>query len=767
MSDNFFRYIEYALKLDFGKKIETASATELYNSIGKAFNAVCADFPQSENEKRAAYFSAEFLIGKLTKSNLYNLGLLEKTEKMLNEHGRSLNEFETFDDLALGNGGLGRLAACFLDSAASIDVPLDGYGIRYRYGYFRQKIENDAQKEEADDWLKFTDAFGVRKDEDAVEVSFRNEKVKAVPYIYYIPGYENNRINKLCLFQAEAVDEFEYEVFDRGDRNEAFNSMISAMTVSANLYPNDNMESGKILRLKQQYFFTSAALQLIIKKHIDSGKDIHSLPEHAVIQLNDTHPTIAIPELIRLIMNLGEDFDAAFAVAQKIFAYTNHTVLAEALEKWDEKLFLKVVPDAYDIIKLIDEKLRFELKTLNIKPDKYLIINDGTVHMANLACYVAFSVNGVAKLHTDIIKSDTLNQWYQLYPKKFNNKTNGVTQRRWLALSNPELTDYISELIGENYMDNFTDIKKLEKYADDPEVMRRLFEIRYENKKRLCNYIYQNEHIKLDPDFIFCTQVKRLHEYKRQLMNILSVIHIYLSLKNGEIEKINPTVFIIGAKAAPGYKLAKRIIEFISVVSHKINADEKTNSMLKVVFVANYNVSCAEKIIPATDISEQISLAGKEASGTSNMKFMMNGAVTLGTYDGANIEIVRNAGEENNYIFGLRENEVREQIKIYDPLSEYEGNKFVKRAVGTLIDATFLDDNDEPFNDIFDSLVDEDRYMVMKDLPDYIEKKLKAISDYSDRQAFFRKSLMNTANSADFSSDRTVREYAEDIWFKD
>lgn len=767
MTEKFFDYIKSALKLNFGKSIESASATELYNSIGKAFNAVCADFPQKENEKRAAYFSAEFLVGKLTKSNLYNLGLLEKTEKMLNEHGRSLDEFENFDDLALGNGGLGRLAACFLDSAASINIPLDGYGIRYRYGYFRQVTENNEQKEEADDWLKFTDAFGMRKDEDTVEVCFRNEKIKAVPYIYYIPGYENNRINRLCLFQAEAIQEFEYEIFDRGDRSEAFGSMISAMTVSANLYPNDNSESGKILRLKQQYFFTSAALQLIIKKHIDSGKDIRSLPDCAVIQLNDTHPTVAVPELIRLVMNLGEDFDTAFDIAGRIFAYTNHTVLAEALEKWDEKLFLKVVPDAYDIIKLIDEKLRYELKTLNIKPDKYLIINDGAVHMANLACYVSFSVNGVAKLHTDIIKSDTLNQWYQLYPKKFNNKTNGVTQRRWLALSNPELTDYISKLIGENCMDNFGAIIKLSDYADNPEVMQRLYEIRYENKKRLCNFIYQNEHIKLSPDFIFCTQVKRLHEYKRQLMNILSIIHIYLSLKNNEIEKINPTVFLIGAKAAPGYRLAKRIIEFICVVSHKINADPDTNSVLKAVFVSNYNVSCAEKIIPATDISEQISLAGKEASGTSNMKFMMNGAVTLGTYDGANIEIVRKAGEENNYIFGLRENEARELIKTYDPLSEYEENTFVKRAVDTLIDATFLDENDEPFNDIYASLVDEDRYMVMKDLPDYIDKKLKAISDYSDRQAFFRKSLLNTANSADFSSDRTVEEYADKIWFRD
>lgn len=766
MIENFFDYINYALKLDFGKTVKNATSTELYSAIGKAFNAMYAEISQKGNEKRACYFSAEFLVGKLTKSNLFNSGLLEETEKMLNEQGRSLNEFESFDDPALGNGGLGRLAACFLDSAASIDIPLDGYGIRYRYGYFKQKIENDAQKEEADDWIKFSDAFGIRDEENIVEVNFRNEKIKAVPYIYYIPGYENSRVNKLCLFQAEALNDFEYEIFDSGDRNDAFNSMISAMTISASLYPNDNTESGKVLRLKQQYFFTSAALQLIVKNHIDSGKDIHSLSEFTVIQLNDTHPTIAIPELIRLIMNLGEDFDTAFCIAEKVFAYTNHTVLAEALEKWDEKLFLKVVPEAYDIIKLIDERLKFELKKLNLKPDNYLIIRDGVIHMANLACYVAFSVNGVAKLHTDIIKSDTLNQWYQLYPKKFNNKTNGVTQRRWFALANPDLAAYVTKLIGENWLNDFSEIKKLEAYSDDKKVLEKLYKIRYENKKRLCDFIEENEHIKLKPEFIFCTQIKRLHEYKRQLMNIFSVIHIYLSLKSGEIDSITPTAFIIGAKAAPGYKIAKRIIEFINVVSRKINADEETNSMLKVVFIANYNVSIAEIIIPATDISEQISLAGKEASGTSNMKFMMNGALTLGTYDGANIEIVQKAGEENNYIFGLRENEVRNQAKTYDPLNEYEKNKNVKRVVDTLIDATFLDENDEPFNDIFDSLIDEDRYMVMKDLPNYIEAKLKAIEDYKKRDSFFKKSLINTANSSDFSSDRTVREYADDIWFK-
>lgn len=767
MTEKYIKYIEAVLKFDFNKTVKTASSTELYKAIGKAFNAICAEIECKDDSKRACYFSAEFLVGKLTKANLYNLKLLEATEKMLREQGRSLDEFEGFYDPALGNGGLGRLAACFLDSAASIDVPLDGYGIRYRYGYFEQKIENDIQKEKGDQWLAFGDAFGQRDDENAVEVCFRNEKVKAVPYIYNVPGYRNRRINKLYLFQAEALNEFEYEIFDTGDFGEAYGEMISALTVSASLYPNDNTESGKILRLKQQYFFTSAALQLMLKKHISSGKSVCDLPDAFVVQLNDTHPTVAIPEFIRLVMNLGEDFDTAFCMAEKIFAYTNHTVLSEALEKWDEKLFLKVIPEVYEIIKLIDERLRFELKKLNVKPNDYLIINNGIIHMANLACYTAFSVNGVAKLHTDIIRSDTLNQWYRLYPKRFNNKTNGVTQRRWLELANPELTELITRLIGNGWFRHFEEIKRLESYADDEKIHDNLYNIRLENKKAFCRYVEKSANIKLDPEFIFCTQVKRLHEYKRQLMNALSVVHIYLSLKSGELEKINPTAFIIGGKAAPGYITAKRIIEFINVVSRKINNDPKTNSMLKLIFIPDYNVSVAEKIIPATDISEQISLAGKEASGTSNMKFMMNGAVTLGTYDGANIEIVKKAGEENNYIFGLRENEVRKLSEAYDPLNEYENSKSVKRAVDTLIDSTFLDDNEEPFDDLYNSLVDEDRYMVLKDLPDYIETKLRAISDYGDRHGLYKKSLKNIASSSDFSSDRSVKEYAEEIWFRE
>lgn len=770
MKNKFYEYLVCALKLDFGKTIKKASDIELYSCVGKAFNACCDDMlitEEKSSEKRACYFSAEFLLGKLTKANLFNLGLLSEAEEILNQHGRSLENFENFDDPALGNGGLGRLAACFMDSAAGVDIPLDGYGIRYKYGYFKQIIDNDRQKEEADDWLRFTDSFGRRTDSEAVEISFRNEKVRAIPYIYFVPGYKNNRINKLCLFQAEAGHSFDYATFDSGDFAGAFAERNCAEEISATLYPNDNTEQGKVLRLKQQYFFTSAALQLIIKKHISCNRDVGSLPDFTVIQLNDTHPVVAIPECIRIIMSLGKSFDEAFSIAEKIFAYTNHTVLAEALEKWDEKLFLNLIPDIYEIIKQIDKKLLAYLKKngREAEKDDYLIISNGLVRMANLACFVAKSVNGVAKIHSEIIKNDTLSQWYKLFPEKFNNKTNGVTQRRWLALSNPELCRLLEEKCGADCISDFKKIKKLEDYADDKSTLEQLMQIKYENKKRLCNYIYQNEHIKLDPDFVFCVQIKRLHEYKRQLMNILSVIDIYFRLKSGKLADFNPTVFIIGAKAAPGYKAAKRIIEFINAVSHKINADEETSDKLKIVFVSNYNVSYAEKIIPAADISEQISLAGKEASGTSNMKFMMNGAVTLGTYDGANIEIVEKAGEENNFIFGLREEQVRELQPIYDPKKEYEANENTKRAVDTLKNKVLLPTGSETFEDLFLSLTTEDRYMTLKDLPAYTERKLDAIYSYSDKYAFQRRALMNIANSFDFSSDRTITEYAKEIWF--
>lgn len=766
MVKTFMKYVSYALKINYNKTLETATAIELYDSMGKAFNACCSDINKETDEKRACYFSAEFLVGRLTISNFYNLGILADVESLLNEHKRSFDEFQDFEDLGLGNGGLGRLAAGFLDSAASLDIPLDGFGIRYKYGYFKQKIIDNCQKEFADDWLDFSDAFGQRCESEKVTISFRNENVFAVPYIYYIPGYKNHRMNKLYLFQAEAENGFDYEIFNTGDYNDAFGQDNSAEAITATLYPDDSTEKGKMLRLKQQYFFTSAALQILIKQHLKKGKSIDTLNESIVIQLNDTHPTIAIPECIRIVMTMNKSFEEAFEICKKIFAYTNHTVMAEALEKWDEKLLLSVVPQIYEIIRLIDEKLKNDLKNLNINDDSCYIINNSIIHMANLACYVCFSINGVAKIHTNIIKKNTLNQWYKLYPDKFNNKTNGVTQRRWLAISNPKLDDLLKQTVGETYLSDFDSIKEIEKQRSNKDFLMKLKDIKYSNKLSLADYILSKENVQINPDFVFCTQIKRLHEYKRQLMNIFSIIHIYLKLKDGELRSFIPTLFIIGAKAAPGYRMAKRIIEFINIVSNKINADEQTKDRLQVIFVQNYNVSYAEKIIPATDISEQISLASKEASGTSNMKFMMNGAVTLGTYDGANIEIVEKAGEENNFIFGMRENEVAKLKPVYDPINEYESNNEVKRVVDTLIDNTFLSKDDEPFNDIYASLMDSDEYMVLKDLPDYINKKLEAISEYSSILDFTEKSLMNIANSSDFSCDRTIRQYADEIWFK-
>ena len=536
-----------------------------------------------------------------------------------------------------------------------------------------------------------------------------------------------------------------------------------AEVITKVLYPEDNHSEGKSLRLSQQYFLVSATIQDIVRRHLKVYSTLDNIPEVVAIHLNDTHPVISIPEFIRLMMQLGKDFDFAFEKAKKIFAYTNHTVLAEALEKWDISLFKEVLPDIYKIIELIENRLESEISTA--KAEKIRIIDGKAVHMANLACYISKSINGVAAIHSEIIKEITLNSWYEIYPDKFNNKTNGVTQRRWLFLANPELYRLLDELTHGKINNDFYSIKEIEKYAEDKAVLDKLFSIRKENKKKLCEYICEKENIKLDCDSVFDVQIKRLHEYKRQLMNILAVIGIYLRIKEGSIASFPKTVFLFGAKSAPGYHMAKKIIEFINVVAEKINYDEETKEIIKIIYVSNYDVSYAERIIPAADISEQISLAGKEASGTSNMKFMMNGAVTLGTLDGANIEITEKAGKENNYIFGLTEDKVREYENSYDPLEEYEENDEIKRIIDTLKDGSFCEEN--RFEEVYNSLLNEDKYYVIKDLPDYIETKIKAIKDTQDKYTFMKKCIINTANSAGFSSDRTIKEYAEDIWFKE
>ncbi|MBQ4312758.1 MAG: glycogen/starch/alpha-glucan family phosphorylase, partial [Clostridia bacterium] len=662
MKRNFREDVLKYLKLEFGRdSIADATTTELYHAVSRAAIAYAysGGEAQDKGRKRACYFSAEFLIGRLVYDNLMNLGLQREARELLEESGVDFSIFEDIEDDALGNGGLGRLAACFLDSAATHSIPLDGYGIRYKYGLFKQYFENGCQKETADDWLRFGDPWSFRRDSDAVTVRFADGEVIAVPYDMPVIGYGGKCINKLRLWQSEAANQFDFDKFNAGDKVGAVRAQIEAQEISAVLYPNDETYEGKVLRLKQQYFFSSASLQDIIKKYkAEYGTDFSRLPEKYAIQLNDTHPTVSIPELMRILVD-EEDlgFEQAFAIVREVFAYTNHTVLSEALERWNTRFFIDVIPQVYDFVLLIDRRLRAELRERGIRGDearKYRIIDGGDIHMARLAIYATHSTNGVAQLHTDILMQDVLRDWYELYPERFNNKTNGITQRRWLALSNPALASFITERIGDGWITDLNELKKLEKYADDNAALTEFARIKRENKCRLAEFVLRREGVKLDPDFVFDIQVKRLHEYKRQLLNAFSILYIYFGLKEGRIKSITPTAFIFGAKAASGYRRAKAIIKYINEIAKLVNSDPETNGMMQVVFVSNYNVSYAEKLMPAADISEQISTAGREASGTGNMKFMLGGAVTLGTYDGANIEIVQQAGEEYNYIFGAR-----------------------------------------------------------------------------------------------------------------
>ena len=770
MQEKFEEYVRQSLLLDYGKNPHTASGEELYSACAKAVNAVCAQLKaeQKKAKKRACYFSAEFLIGRLMKSNLYNLGILESAQSFLSSCGRSLDELEAVSDAALGNGGLGRLAACFLDSAASLGYPLDGYGIRYRYGLFKQKLVNNAQTQLPDDWLSGGDAFSVRRADEAVRVDFADLSVLAVPYDYYVIG-KGGVINNLRLFQAEKFEQFDLESFDKHDYDTAFDD-ARVRAISAVLYPSDSTDEGKQLRIMQQYFFCSAALQNILRKLDNEGVQPDEYPEHIVIQLNDTHPTVAVPELMRLLILRGKTFPQAFNICTKVFAYTNHTVMAEALEKWSFELYKKILPEIALLITQIDDRLCADMAGQNRDAEELRIIRDGKINMANLAIYCSFSVNGVAKIHTGILKNNLFKTWNSIYPNRFSNKTNGITQRRWLALSNPELTKLIESRIGE-FIDIPQRLSELEKFADDAAFLDELIKVKQSNKLRLARYIASVEGVEIDPDSVFCVQVKRVHEYKRQLMNALSICDVYLALKNGEISNLPKVTFIFGGKAAPSYALAKGIIRYINALAEKINTDKEINGLIKVVFVQDYNVSYAEKIIPAAEISEQLSLAGTEASGTGNMKFMMNGALTLGTYDGANIEIVERAGEENNFIFGLRENEVTQLKESYNPKEIYLSDARIKRAVDTLIDGTLSDGASGDFRAIYNSLLKSadgctaDAYFVLRDMEDYTQTRLRAIKLCADKMEFAKKSLMNIAASGCFSSDRTVEEYARQIWF--
>ncbi|MEI2989129.1 MAG: glycogen/starch/alpha-glucan phosphorylase [Oscillospiraceae bacterium] len=752
---------------------------EIHNALGNAVMEYASENWQKSknahlNSRRACYFSMEFLVGRAVFNNLLCLGIYDETEAVLNEMGKSLSELEEIEDAALGNGGLGRLAACFLDSAASLDLPLDGYGIRYKYGLFKQGIENGFQTETADNWTKYGDPWSVRHDEETVEVKFNGQTVKAVPYDMPIFGCKTNHVSTLRLWQSEAVNEFDFNLFNQQKYTEASLEKNSAEDISRVLYPNDDTREGKKLRLKQQYFFCSASLQDITKKHFDRFGSLENISDSITIQLNDTHPVISIPEFIRILVNSGMDFEKAFAITKKVFNYTNHTVMPEALEKWECGLVEELLPEVYSIILQINEKLIAEMfakEKTSEEIEKIKIVRNGLVNMADMAVYCSSYVNGVAEIHTEILKDTVLADWYKLYPERFQNKTNGITQRRWLALCNKELSDLITELLGsDKWITNLDELKKLSGYAEDEEVINRFMNIKKNNKKALADYIQKNEGITIDPHSIFDIQIKRLHEYKRQLLNAFSILYIYFGIKSGEIINMNPVTFIFGAKSAPGYRRAKGIIKFINEIAKLVDNDEEVSRYVKVVFVSNYNVSYAEKLIPAADVSEQISTAGTEASGTGNMKLMLNGAVTLGTYDGANIEIVQEAGEENNYIFGARVEELKEIMPEYNSRKILSENPRIRQVVQTLIDGTVSDGGTGYFRELYFSLTDgaswhsPDNYYLLGDLENYIDVKLKCIGDFGNKKLIGKKMWLNMCNAGKFSSDRTIKDYAENIW---
>lgn len=758
----FLADVERVLHADYACDLKSAGRRELYNAVSKAvMEETFDDWNRARRSvrRRCGYFSAEFLMGRAIYSNLLNLGILEDVGSALKGVGEDIMQFEEVEDAALGNGGLGRLAACYLESAASRNIALDGYGIRYRYGLFRQTFQDGFQHEEGDDWLKWGDPWSVRVDRDAVLVKFADLTVRAVPYDMPIFGYRNGVVNTLRLWQAEPVQAFDFASFNEMHGEVKATENFNATKITDVLYPNDNTMVGKILRLRQQYFMVSASLQDIVAKFKATGKDLRTLPEKWCFQLNDTHPVIAIPELLRLLQAEGLTFDEAFAVCAKCFNFTNHTIMAEALEKWDALALSDLLPEVYEQIVACQQRLQGE----GLNPDQFYIVRDNVVHMANLAIYVCAHVNGVAQIHTNILKTQTFKNWYEQYPDKFVNITNGITPRRWLLLNNPEMARLIDGKIGDGWHTKLPELKKLLPHIGEmlPDFVR----IKQQNKQKLAEYIAGHEGVQLSPDFIFDVQVKRLHEYKRQMLNALSVLWYYFGIKDGEIKDFPPTAFIFGAKAAPGYYMAKAVIKFINEVAKLVNSDPAVSDRMKVAFVQNYNVSYAEKIVCAADISEQISLAGMEASGTSNMKFMLNGTVTLGTMDGANVEICEEAGRENNYIFGATVEEVAAIKQYYCPREIVEQNPRLKRALETLVDGT-LSDGSGMLKKLYESMTagyEPDRYLVLYDFADYIRVKTQLLYDYGTEE-FNRKCLVNMANVGKFSADRSVSDYAKHIW---
>ena len=802
--EEFKQNVEDNLKVLFRRTVEDANQQQLFQAVAYATKDIVIDqwiASHKEFEKKDAktvyYLSMEFLMGRALGNIIINLKGNQEIKEAIEELGLDLDVIEDQEpDAALGNGGLGRLAACFLDSLATLGYPAYGCGIRYKYGMFKQKIENGFQIETPDDWLKHGNPFEMKRAEYAVDVKFggyvtvkRDENgkehyvqenyqsVRAVPYDLPVVGYNNNVVNTLRIWDAEAIDTFCLDSFDKGDYQKAVEQQNLARTICEVLYPNDNHYAGKELRLKQQYFFVSASIQCAVAKYMQNHDDIHKIHEKVCFQLNDTHPTVTVAEFMRILLDEYElSWDEAWEITNKTCAYTNHTIMSEALEKWPLELFSRLLPRIYQIVEEINK--RFILQIQDKYPNDYdkvksmAIIYDGQVKMAHLAIAASFSVNGVARLHTEILKNQELKDFYQMTPEKFNNKTNGITQRRFLLHGNPLLADWVTSKIGDDWITNLSHINELAVYADDEKCQKEFMQIKYQNKVRLAKYIKEHNGVEVDPRSIFDVQVKRLHEYKRQLLNILHIMHLYNEIKKNPGMDFYPRTFIFGAKASAGYRRAKAIIKLINSVADVVNNDASIDGKIKVVFIEDYKVSNAEWIFAAADVSEQISTASKEASGTGNMKFMLNGALTLGTMDGANVEIVEEVGEENAFIFGLSSDEViaYEHNNQYNPKDIYNIDQDIRTVLTQLINGFYSKDNPELFREIYNSLLEKnggeraDQYFILKDFRSYEEAQKKVEKAYRDSAGWAKSAILNTAKCGKFSSDRTIEEYAKEIW---
>lgn len=800
----FKRNVTDYLKVLYRREVGEASQQQLFQAVSYAVKDLVVDQwmathkeYEKQDVKTVYYLSMEFLMGRALGNMIINLSANETIKAAIEELGLELDSIEDQEpDPALGNGGLGRLAACFLDSLSTLGYPAYGCGIRYKYGMFKQKIKDGYQMEVPDDWLKDGYPFEIKRSEYAVEVKFggyvairKDEKgkdrfiqenyqsVMAVPYDLPIVGYNNNVVNTLRIWDAEAIDTFNLDSFDKGDYQKAVEQQNLARTICEVLYPNDNHYAGKELRLKQQYFFVSASVQRAVAKYMENHTDIRKLYEKVAFQLNDTHPTVTVAELMRILMDDYDlEWDEAWDITTKTCAYTNHTIMSEALEKWPLELFSRLLPRIYQIVEEINRRFIIDIQARYPgnynKIEKMAIIYDGQVKMAHLAIVGGYSVNGVARLHTEILKKQELKDFYELYPEKFNNKTNGITQRRFLLHGNPLLADWVTQKIGDDWITNLAHINELAIYADDEKCQKEFMNIKYQNKLRLAKYIKEHNGIEVNPRSIFDVQVKRLHEYKRQLLNILHVMHLYNQLKKNPGMEFYPRTFIFGAKASAGYRRAKAIIKLINNVSQVINNDASIDGKIKVVFIEDYKVSNAEMIFAAADVSEQISTASKEASGTGNMKFMLNGALTIGTLDGANVEIVEEVGSENAFIFGLTSDEVieYEQHGGYNPKEIYNIDQDIRTVLTQLVNGTYSPENPELFRELYNSLLESnggeraDQYFILKDFRSYEEAQKKVGLAYQNESQWAKSAILNVAKSGKFSSDRTIEEYAKEIW---